>query len=153
MAPVRLTLALLPHMVERGSGHIVNVTTAGVQLRTPRFAAYIASKSAIDAFGRVVARELCAEGITVSNIRLPLVRTAMIAPTEIYADMPAMSAESAAQIVVHALQRRPISVSQMGPTLFELLSIVAPRLAERMSQQSSHCSAIERGNRVKATRT
>jgi NAD(P)-dependent dehydrogenase (short-subunit alcohol dehydrogenase family) len=137
LAPVRLTLALLPHMVERRSGHFVNVTTAGVQLRTPRFAAYISSKSALDAFGQILTRELCADGITVSNIRLPLVRTDMIAPTEVFADVPAMSAEDAACIVIRALRERPVTANQLGPTLFELLSIVAPQLAERMSHRSS----------------
>jgi len=42
-APVRLILGLLPQMVERGSGHMVNVGTWGVQVKAPKFAAYIAS--------------------------------------------------------------------------------------------------------------
>ena len=137
LAPVRLTMALLPHMVEAGSGHIVNVTTAGVQLRSPKFSAYISSKTALDTFGRIVAREMRTDGITVSNVRMPLVRTDMIAPTESYANVPALSAEEAARIVIRAAEQRPISVNRLGPTVFELLSIAAPQLAETMSHRSS----------------
>ncbi|MEU3457310.1 SDR family NAD(P)-dependent oxidoreductase [Micromonospora sp. NPDC006766] len=137
LAPVRLTMALLPHMVAAGSGHIVNVTTAGVQLRTPKFAAYISSKTALDTFGRIVAREMRADGITVSNVRMPLVRTDMIAPTEMFANVPALLPADAARIVIRAAEDRPISINRVGPTLFELLSIAAPKLAETMSHRSS----------------
>jgi NAD(P)-dependent dehydrogenase (short-subunit alcohol dehydrogenase family) len=41
-APVRLMLGLLPGMRERKSGHIINISSAGVQTRVPRFGAYIA---------------------------------------------------------------------------------------------------------------
>ena len=49
-APVKLILDLLPVMRDRGSGHIVNISTIGLQVNTPRFAAYLASKAALDAF-------------------------------------------------------------------------------------------------------
>ena len=52
---VKLIIGLLPHMRERGSGHIVNISSIGVQTNPPRFSAYVASKSALDAFTRVVA--------------------------------------------------------------------------------------------------
>ena len=42
---VKLIIGLLPHMRERGSGHIVNVSSIGVQTNPPRFSAYVASKS------------------------------------------------------------------------------------------------------------
>jgi NAD(P)-dependent dehydrogenase (short-subunit alcohol dehydrogenase family) len=52
--PVRLVLALLPHMTERRFGHVVNISSIGVQTGPPRFSAYVASKAALDAFSRVV---------------------------------------------------------------------------------------------------
>ena len=52
---VKLIIGLLPHMRERGSGHIVNISSIGVQTNPPRFSAYVASKAALDAFTRVVA--------------------------------------------------------------------------------------------------
>ena len=51
---LKLILALLPGMRERKTGHIINVSSIGVQTNTPRFSAYVASKSALDAFSRCV---------------------------------------------------------------------------------------------------
>ena len=50
LGAVRLILKLLPVMRERKSGQIVNVSSIGVQTNMPRFSAYVASKSALDAF-------------------------------------------------------------------------------------------------------
>ena len=52
---VKLIIGLLAHMRERGCGHIVNISSIGVQTNPPRFSAYVASKAALDAFTRVVA--------------------------------------------------------------------------------------------------
>ena len=49
---LKLILKLLPRMRERKSGHIINVSSIGVQTNTPRFSAYVASKAALDAFSR-----------------------------------------------------------------------------------------------------
>ena len=51
-AAIKLILRLLPAMREQRHGQIVNVSTAGVQMRTPRFSGYIASKAALEAFSR-----------------------------------------------------------------------------------------------------
>ncbi|RJQ68800.1 SDR family oxidoreductase [Pseudonocardiaceae bacterium YIM PH 21723] len=115
--PVRLVLALLPHMTERHFGHIVNVTTAGLQTRTPRFSAYLASKAALDMFAEVVGTETLSEGVTFTNIRMPLVRTDMIAPTGIYKRFPALSSEEAADLVIEALVKRPTEVNRFWPTV------------------------------------
>ncbi|MET1071383.1 MAG: SDR family oxidoreductase, partial [Umezawaea sp.] len=71
-APMRLILGLLPHMTERRSGHVVNVSTMGVQTNTPRFSAYLGSKAALDAVGRVAAAETVADGVTFTSVRMPL---------------------------------------------------------------------------------
>ena len=81
LAPVRLILALLPSMTERRFGHIVNVSSIGVQTNVPRFSAYVASKAALDAFSRVVQTELVGDGVTFTTVHMPLWRTPMIAPT------------------------------------------------------------------------
>ena len=54
LGTIKLILGLLPHMKERGFGHVVNVSSIGVQTNPPRFSAYVASKAALDAFTRVV---------------------------------------------------------------------------------------------------
>src|SRR5947209_8867488 len=71
--PVKLILDLLPMMRERKSGHIVNISTIGLQVNTPRFAAYVASKAALDAFSRSMAPDVVGDGVHVTTIYMPLV--------------------------------------------------------------------------------
>ena len=127
--PVRLTLGLLPAMRAHGFGHVVNVVTWGVQLKAPKFSAYIASKSALDSWSRVAARECWGDGVRFTNMRFSLVRTAMSAPTEAYAGRGA-TPEQAAERVVRALRRRPAHVNTAAGTVGELLGIVAPRFSD-----------------------
>jgi thioester reductase-like protein len=108
---VKLIIGLLPHMRERGSGHIVNVSSIGVQTNPPRFSAYVASKAALDAFSRVVASEVVGDGVSFTTIHMPLVRTPMIAPTKMYDAFPAISPEEAADMICEAMRSRP---KQMG---------------------------------------
>jgi len=108
---VKLIIGLLPHMRKRGSGHIVNVSSIGVQTNPPRFSAYVASKAALDAFSRVVASEVVGDGVTFTTIHMPLVRTPMIAPTKMYDAFPAISPDEAADMICEAMRSRP---KQMG---------------------------------------
>jgi NAD(P)-dependent dehydrogenase (short-subunit alcohol dehydrogenase family) len=131
-APVRLLLGLLPHMAEQRFGHVVNVLTWGVQVKAPKFAAYIASKSALDVFSRIAGRELYGQGVTFTNVRLSLVRTDMIGPTDAYRRAPAMTPEQAAEKVVRALEDRPLTVNTLVGDVAEVLNLVAPRLSDAL---------------------
>ncbi|HZJ06488.1 MAG TPA: SDR family NAD(P)-dependent oxidoreductase [Nocardioidaceae bacterium] len=133
LAPVRLILGLLPQMVERRSGHVVNVVTWGVQVKAPKFAAYIASKTALDAFSRIAGRETYGDGVTFTNVRLPLVRTDMIGPTDAYRHSPAMGVDRAAARVVRALEDRPLTINTVVGNVSEVLNLVAPRLSDAIS--------------------
>ncbi len=123
-------LGLLPSMVEQGSGHVVNIVTWGVQVKAPKFAAYIASKTALDSWSRIAGRELYGDGITFTNVRMALVRTDMIGPTEAYRRLPALSPERAAAKVVRALEDRPVTLNVLVGTLGELFNLAAPRLSD-----------------------
>jgi NAD(P)-dependent dehydrogenase (short-subunit alcohol dehydrogenase family) len=127
--PVRLILGLLPSMAQRRFGHIVNVTTQGLQTDTPRFSAYLASKAALEEFGLAAGRETLADGITFSSVRMPLVRTEMIAATGIYRAFPASSPRRAAALVVEALEKRPEVRNLPEGTAAELAGRFVPRLA------------------------
>ena len=135
---VRMVLALLPHMRERRFGHIVDISTAGVQARTPRFAAYIASKSALDAFADVAAAETLSDGITFTTIRMPLVQTPMIAPTGHYNLGTAVSPEKAAAMVIRALVDRPKRIDIPSGTLTEFAAIFTPGLKDRLFSELYH---------------
>ncbi|MGW0635194.1 SDR family NAD(P)-dependent oxidoreductase [Nocardia salmonicida] len=127
---LRMTLALLPQMRERGFGHIVNISSAGVQVATPRFAAYLASKAALDKFTEVASVETLADGVTFTTIHMPLVRTPMIAPSGDQG--PSESPEWAAGTIVRALAERPRRIDVPLGTLAEYGGIITPKLRDRI---------------------
>jgi NAD(P)-dependent dehydrogenase (short-subunit alcohol dehydrogenase family) len=130
LGPVRLTLGLLPAMREQHFGHVVNVVTWGVQMKAPKFTAYIASKTALDVWSRAAGRETYGDNVTFTNIRFALVHTPMSAPTEAYNGLRGKSPEQAAATVVRALEDRPLTVSTVPGRVGEVLNLVAPRLSD-----------------------
>jgi short-subunit dehydrogenase len=125
-APVKLMLDLLPIMRERGDGHIINISTIGLQINTPRFAAYLASKAALDAFSRSIGPEVIGDGVHFTTIYMPLVRTPMIAPTKIYDRVPTLSPEQAANMITDAIRKRPKKVGTALGNLGQLTYAIAP---------------------------
>ena len=130
LGPMSLTLELLPAMLARGSGHVVQVSTIGVQTGAPNFAAYVAAKAASDHFVRTLRLELGGRGIAVTTIQMPLVRTAMLAPSRIYEAFPALDPERAARRIGWAVVKRPIRVAPRWTTLLEVVHAVAPGLLQ-----------------------
>lgn len=146
---VALILALLPSMRARHRGHIINVSTIGVQTYPPRFSAYVASKAALDAFSRCVASEVYADGIHFTTVHMPLVRTPMIAPTEIYRSFPTLTPEQAADMICRAMIDRPKRVSTPVGMLAQVTAAVAPDLQDRVLNLSYRLfpeSAAARGD-------
>jgi len=76
-SPLLLIAALVPSMIERGAGSIVNVSSVSGLVGTPRRAAYAASKGAIDAATRSMAMELGPHGIRVNSVAPGVVDTAL----------------------------------------------------------------------------
>ncbi len=130
LGPMALTLGLLPAMLERGGGHIVQISTIGVQTGAPNFAAYVAAKAAADHFARTLRLELGGRGIQVTTMQIPLVRTAMLAPTRIYDAFPALGAEQAARRIGWAIVKRPVRVAPRWSTALEVVHAVAPGLLQ-----------------------
>jgi NAD(P)-dependent dehydrogenase (short-subunit alcohol dehydrogenase family) len=127
--PVRLTMGLLPAMRAQRFGHVVNIVTWGNQIRAPKFAPYIASKTALDVFGRILGREAFFDNVTCTNMRVAIVRTPMIGPTAAY-DGRGESAEHCAERVVRALEDRPITVDGAFGTFYAAFNVIAPRLSD-----------------------
>lgn len=150
LGAVKLILELLPRMRERRAGHIVNVSTIGVQTNTPRFSAYIASKAALDAFTRVAASETVGDGIAFTTIHMPLVRTPMIAPTRIYDSFPAISPEQAADMICEAIRTRPKQINTRLGTFGAFAYALAPKAVDQvlhMAYKAFPDSAAARGER------
>jgi thioester reductase-like protein len=129
---VKLIIGLLPRMRERGFGHVVNVSSIGVQTNPPRFSAYVASKAALDAFTRVVASEVIGDGVTFTTIHMPLVRTPMIAPTKMYDAFPAISPDEAADMICEAMRSRPKHMGTRLGTFGEIAYTLSPSAVDRL---------------------
>ncbi len=129
---VRMIMGLLPHMTERRFGHIVNISSIGVQAHPPRFAAYVASKAALDGFSRICATETFGDGVTFTTIHMPLVRTPMIAPTRIYRAFPTISPDEAAELVIEALVDRPKEINTRLGSTGEVLGTIAPDAMDQL---------------------
>ncbi len=129
---LKLILALLPSMQARKSGHVINVSSIGAQTNPPRFSAYVASKSALDAFSRVIASEVVDDGVDITTIYMPLVRTPMIAPTRMYDMFPAITPEEAAEMIAGAMIGKPKKVATRMGTFGEVLYAVAPTVSDKI---------------------
>lgn len=115
LAAVNLTLRLLPGMLERRDGHIINVSSMSALIPMPRYSAYVGSKCALDGFSRSLAAELVDHGIAVTTINYPLVRTPMSGQTAIYRNFRMMDSDDAAAWIVKAIVKKPQRItSRMG---------------------------------------
>ncbi len=149
---VRLILKLLPVMRERKSGQIINVSSIGVQTNMPRFSAYVASKSALDAFSRCIASEIVDDNVYVTTIHMPLVRTPMIAPTKMYDRFPTITPDEAAGLLTEAMIHRPKRIATPMGTLGQILYALNPRSIDYILNTAYHLfpdSAAAKGSKDK----
>ena len=123
---VRLVLNLLPHMMQRKDGQIINISSIGVLANATRFSAYVASKAALDAFSRCLSAEVHSHKIAITSIYMPLVRTPMIAPTKMYKYVPTLSPEQAADLIAYAIVKRPKKIATNLGRLASITYAIAP---------------------------
>ena len=127
---LRLIMGFAPAMLERKRGHVINISSIGVLTNAPRFSAYVASKSAMDAFSRCAAAEWSDRNVTFTTINMPLVKTPMIAPTKIYDSVPTLTPEEAADLVAEAIINRPKRIATRLGTFAQVLHALAPKVGE-----------------------
>ena len=123
---VRLVLNVLPHMMQRKDGQIINISSIGVLANATRFSAYVASKAALDAFSRCLSAEVHSHKIAITSIYMPLVRTPMIAPTKLYNYVPTLSPEQAADLIAYAIVKRPKKIATNLGRLASITYAIAP---------------------------
>ena len=123
---VRLVLNVLPHMMQRKDGQIINISSIGVLANATRFSAYVASKAALDAFSRCLSAEVHSHKIAITSIYMPLVRTPMIAPTKMYNYVPTLSPEQAADLIAYAIVKRPKKIATNLGRLASITYAIAP---------------------------
>jgi NAD(P)-dependent dehydrogenase (short-subunit alcohol dehydrogenase family) len=129
---LRLIMGFLPTMIAQKRGHIINISSIGVLSNAPRFSAYVASKSALDSFSACAASEFLDKGVNFTTINMPLVRTPMIAPTRMYENVPTLSPEQAADLVVEAILYKPVRIATRLGIFGAISHAAAPRLTQIM---------------------
>jgi NAD(P)-dependent dehydrogenase (short-subunit alcohol dehydrogenase family) len=153
---LRITMGLLPGMVAKRRGHVVNISSISVLVNAPRFSAYVASKAALDAWTACAASEFQDQGITFTTVNMPLVRTPMTAPTKIYESMPLLSTDEASDLIVQAVVEKPVRVATRLGVFVELLHAAVPRITQILMNTTFRMfpdSAAARGEKAPAKPT
>ncbi len=130
LGAVQLILKFVPGMRERGFGHIINVSSVGVQTRAPRFGAYIASKAALDSLCDALQAEVVDDGVKFTTVHMALVRTPMISPTTMYDKFPALTPDQAAGVIADAIVQRPRRASSPFGQLAAVVDAVNPAVMD-----------------------
>ena len=129
---IRMVMNILPQMMIRRDGHIINISSIGVLANATRFSAYVASKAALDAFSRCLSAEVHSHKIAITSVYMPLVRTPMIAPTKIYKYVPTLSPEQAADLIAYAIVKRPKKVATHLGRLASITHSIAPDINNKL---------------------
>ena len=133
-APVQLISGLSNELIKR-KGQIINISAINVLLApTPYWAAYQSSKSALDQWFRCITPELENTGVRCSIVYLPLVKTRMIEPNPAYRNMPAMTAEQAAKVIIHVLIHRKKRYEPWWLPVGQLFSVLFSRIWQNLCQ-------------------
>jgi short-subunit dehydrogenase len=136
LGAVQLILKFIPGMRELGFGQVINVSSAGVQARAPRFGAYIASKAALDTLCDSLQAEVVHDGIRFTTVYMTLVKTPMISPTKIYDKFPTLSPDQAAGVLADAIVRRPRRVSSPFGEFASVADAVNPRIMDHVRNRA-----------------
>lgn len=137
-APLRLIRGLAPGMIERGDGHIINVSTWGVLSEaSPLFSVYNASKAALSTVSRVIETEWGERGVHSTALYYPLVATPMIPPTKAYEGVPALTPEEAGEWMITAARTRPVRIAPRMAIAAKALDTFGPRWVNAVMQRQS----------------
>lgn len=135
---IRLIMAFLPSMGKRRTGQIINISSIGCLTNVPRFSAYVASKSALDAFSRCISAEVASRNISLTTIYMPLVRTPMISPTKLYDYVPTLTPDQAGDMVVSAVLEKPKRIASPLGTTAQVSYALWPKVNDYVLNKAFH---------------
>lgn len=137
-ATVTGTLAVVPAMIERGWGAVVNVSSDTARAPEPKQGAYAASKAAVSAFSESVAHEVAGRGVHVHVLYPGWVPTAMgLSGNEDGASLPPkMVRRTAEQVASLTADRIGGPLLDINAARLPLLAPIARTLAPRSYQKA-----------------
>lgn len=114
---------VLPGMVERRGGHVVNVASMAAKITTPQMATYSATKFAVAALSRAVRAEVAGTGVTISTVMPTAVHTDLTSHFNLGRAIPAVEADDVARTIVatakHGRPENPVPRWLVGIGLLE----------------------------------
>ena len=127
--------AILPHMLDQKSGHIVVVTSMDGKIGLPPDAPYVSAKFALTGFCEVLRQEVKDSGISVTNILPARVDTVMIDHLKFSWISPKISPETVALAILDAIRKRkPIVIIPPRAKFLYYINVFAPSLSDRLSR-------------------
>ena len=140
-SPIILTHALAPHMVRRGCGHIVFMSSLSGKTATAGSSLYSATKYGLRGFGGAMRAELHGTGVGVSTIFPGFIREAGMfadANVKLPFGVGTKTAEQVADATLDAIEnnRGEIDVAPVSLKLGTLLGAIAPETAARVTRKS-----------------
>lgn len=147
LAPMRLSYLFLPQMIERGSGHIVNISSLAGWVGTSGMASYCATKFGLRGFGDSLASEYEDFGIRLSTVYPSFSRTPILdseqfgyeerqeVPEEMLSEPADIAAEIIKGVKNHTRDIFPDKTSRRMHYLKRFMPWTIPVLIRRMRQQ------------------
>jgi short-subunit dehydrogenase len=139
---------VLPSMIERGRGHVVNVGSMAGKMPVPGMAVYNASKFAALGLSLAVREEFAHTGVSVSAVLPSAVRTGLVAGVPLGRGMPIVDPEQVARAIVASVRTRRAEITVPGYLrLFDVVNAVVPeplfRLGRRLLDDARALTALD----------
>jgi NAD(P)-dependent dehydrogenase (short-subunit alcohol dehydrogenase family) len=152
-AVIHGTREAVRRMKPRGSGHVVNISSAVSKVPGPRAATYTGTKFGVAGFSEAVALELLGTGVEISVVRPSVCRTDMVAGFKGLRGMPFIEPGDVAARIVETLERPRFDVpvpKSMGPLLWlnQALPFRARVALARVTKADTVLSSVDRGERA-----
>jgi NADP-dependent 3-hydroxy acid dehydrogenase YdfG len=128
---------VMPHMVERGRGHVVNVASMAGKIAIPGMAVYNASKFAAVGLSLAVREEYADRGVSVSTVLPSAVRTRLSSGVPLGRGLPTVDPIDVARAVVGTVAHRRAETPVPGYLAgWDLLAAVVPEPVMRLSRRA-----------------
>ncbi|MGQ0826276.1 MAG: SDR family NAD(P)-dependent oxidoreductase [Actinomycetota bacterium] len=142
MSAVRVSLALIPSMRERGYGRIVNISTRVAREPDPYFGPYGAAKAALVNFSKNLANAFSADGVLTNCIVPGLIRGEGV--QEAAERSAAATGKSVEEVYEATLRKRPIPAGRLGEPR-DVAGLVALLVSDWGSWITGSCFTVDGG--------